>query len=238
MSREQRVREAVDRFVTRVRQDTDTRLEELATELLQVVQGDMRTNRVDLERAAIEVARAVAKGGAQARHALMDRVVNAIRHLDDATSLRGVLDALAEGAASEASRVAVLIVEDQTLRSYRSHGFGPGLAPVDMPVDASPLMASAVALRQTTTVLAAGERPDPRLPAFMRVATGQLGLILPLVLGRQVVAVVYAEGADRQPKETGSPVWTEQVEVLVRHAAARLENVTSQRTVEVLTNPS
>jgi hypothetical protein len=238
MSREQRVREAVDQFVARVRLDTDARLEELATELLQVIQGDARTSRVDVERAAIEVARAVARGGGQARHQLMDRVVNAIRKLDDAATLRGVLEALAEGAASEASRVAVLMLDADTLRPYRHHGYGPGLAPVDMKADASPLLASAIALRQTTPVLAAGDRPDARMPAFMRVVTGQLGLILPLVLGQQVVALVYAEGAAKQAKESGDPVWTEQVEVLVRHAAARLENVTSQRTVEVLTNPS
>jgi hypothetical protein len=238
MSREQRVREAVDRFVSRVRQDTDTRLEELASELLQVVQGDMRTSRVDVERAAVEVARAVAKGGAHARHVLMDRVVSAIRRLDDATSLRGVLDALAEGAASEASRVAVLLLDGDTVRSYRHYGFGPGVAPVDHPQGASPLLSSAIALRQTTTVKAEGDRPEPDRPAFMRVVPGQVGLILPLVLGQQVVALVYAEGADKQARESGEPVWTEQVEVLVRHAAARLENVTSQRTVEVLTNPS
>jgi hypothetical protein len=238
MSREQRVREAVDRFVARVRQDTDARLEELASELLQVVQGDMRANRVDVERAAIEVARAVAKGGGQARHLLMDRVVNAIRKLDDATSLRGVLEALAEGAASEASRVAVLVLEAGILRPYRHHGFGPGLAPVELPADATPILAHAIALRQTTAVPAAGERVEAATPVFMRVVAGQLGLILPLVLGQQVVALVYAEGAARQARESGDPVWTEQVEVLVRHAAARLENVTSQRTVEVLTNPS
>ncbi len=238
MSREQRVREAVDRFVARVRQDTDTRLEELATELLQVIQADSRSSRVDVERAAIEVARAVARGGGQARHQLMDRVVNAIRKLDDAVTLRGVLEALAEGAASEASRVAVLVLDAGILRPYRHHGYGPGLAPVEMAVEATPLLRSAIALRQTTPVPAAGDRPDARMPAFMRVVTGQLGLILPLVLGQQVVALVYAEGAAKQAKEAGDPVWTEQVEVLVRHAAARLENVTSQRTVEVLTNPT
>jgi hypothetical protein len=238
MGREQRIREAMDRFMARVRQDTDTRLEEFAAELLQVARGDMRTSRVDIERAAVEVARAVAKGGTHARHELMGRVVNAVRRLDDATSLRGVLDALAEGAASEASRLAVLLLEGDTLRSYRHNGFGPGSTPVDLAADAAPILASAIALRQPTTVPPVGERPPAHLPAFMRVGPGQVGLVLPLVLGQQVVALVYAEGPDRQAHETGEPVWTEQVEVLVRHAAARLENVTSQRTVEVLTNPS
>lgn len=235
MSREQHVREAVDRFVSRLRQATDTHLESLAAELLQLVQGDMRTSRADLDRAAVEVARAVAKGGAHARHDLISRVADAVRRLDDATSLRGVLDALADGASAEASRVVVMLVDGDTLRSYRQYGFAPGVASAQLPVSASPLLGAAVRLRQVTPVPAA-ERPDPTVPAFMRVASGQVGLILPVAVQREVVALVYADGADRDSNQAAAPVWTEQVEVLVRHAAARLENVTSQRTVEALTS--
>jgi len=57
------------------------------------------------------------------------------------------------------------------------------------------------------------------------------------VIGQQVVALLYAEGAGRNTGEAVEPVWTEQVEVLARHAVSRLESVTSQRTVEVLSNP-
>jgi hypothetical protein len=238
MAREQQVRDAVDRFLARLRQETDLRLQELAADLLQIVQGDMRTSRVDVERAAVEVARAVAKGGTQARHDLITRIVSAVRRLDESTTLRGVLDALAEGASAGASRVAVLIVDGDNLRSYRHYGFAAGQGPVDIAANASPMLAATIAMRQTTTIPAQGSRPDPLVPAFMRVQGGQLGLLIPLMLGKQVVALVYVEGPDRQATEPGEPVWTEQVEVLVRHAAARLENVTSQRTVEVLTNPS
>ncbi len=235
MSREQHVREAVDRFISRLRQATDTHLEALAAELLQLIQGDMRTSRADLDRAAIEVARAVAKGGSHARHDLMSRVADAVRRLDDATSLRGVLDALADGASAEASRVVVMLVDGDTLRNYRQYGFAPGVASPQLPVNASPLLAAAVRLRQVTPVPAV-ERPDPTVPAFIRVPAGQVGLILPVAVQREVVALVYADGADRDTNQTAAPVWTEQVEVLVRHAAARLENVTSQRTVEALTS--
>src|SRR6185295_5968000 len=103
MSREQQVRDAIDRFIAQLRQDMDAHLEELSSELLQIVRGDMRTSRTDLERAAIEVARAVAKGGTHARHDLISRVVIAVRRLDDAVTLGGVLDALVDGAAAEAS---------------------------------------------------------------------------------------------------------------------------------------
>jgi len=235
MSREQRVREAVDRFIARQRQATDAHLEALSAELLQLVQGDMRTSRADLDRAAVEVARAVAKGGAHARHDLISRVADAVRRLDDATSLRGVLEALADGASAEASRVAVLIVDGTTLRSYRQHGFAPGVASAEMPLSGSPLLTAAVTLRQVTPV-PSSDRPDPTMPAFMRIAPGQTGLILPVVLQGEAVALVYADGADRETAQAGAPVWIDQVEVLVRHASSRLENITSQRTAEALTS--
>jgi hypothetical protein len=240
MSREHEVRDAVDRFLARLRTHTDLQLEGLASELLQIIQGDMRTGRSDLDRAAIEIARAVAKGGAHARHDLISRVVTALRCLDDATTLRGVLDALAEGASAEASRVAVLVLDpDQNLlRSYRHSGFAPGAGPVDIPAGASSVLSSAIALRQITSVDSTVDRPDPSLPLFMRAPDGHVGLLFPLIVVKQVAALVYAEGEERPADQPGAPVWSEQVEVLVRHASARLESVTSQRTVEVLTGSS
>jgi hypothetical protein len=49
------------------------------------------------------------------------------------------------------------------------------------------------------------------------------------------VAVLYAEGAERRSEQDEAGVWAEEVELLVRHAASRLENVTSERTVAALT---
>jgi hypothetical protein len=156
-----------------------------------------------------------------------------VRRLDDATTLTGILDALVEGAAGEASRVAVLVVDGDTLRTYRHHGFPPGMAPHDLPLDASSAILSAVRLRQTVSIRAT-DNADPLGPAFMHVAAGHAALVLPVVVEHAVVAIVYAEGPDRSSAEPGAPVWSDEVEVLIRHASARLEMVTSQRTVEVL----
>jgi hypothetical protein len=80
------------------------------------------------------------------------------------------------------------------------------------------------------------DREAAAVPAFMRVAAADLGLVTPVVVGQAVVALVYAEGPASAAHEPGAPVWSEQVEVLVRHASSRLESLTSQRTVEVLTH--
>lgn len=238
MPSEQQIRGAVDRFLAQARQDIDNRLEALAAELLQFARDEQANGIVPVERAAVEVARAVGRGGAHARHDLISRVIAAVRRLDEATTLRGVLDALAEGAAAETARSAVLLVDGEWLRSYRHHGYDRAAAPEDIRVDVSPLLASVLETKRPATLEAPTPRTERTRAAFLRVLPGRVGLAMPLVLAQQVVAVVYAEGTARQPHEPGESVWTEQVEVLVRHAAARLENVTSLRTVEVLSNPS
>jgi hypothetical protein len=232
---ELRIREAIDRFVSRARQDLEGHLEKLAADLLQAASRPGPDGQPDPQRAAVEIARAVSHGGGQARHDLISRLADAIRGLDDSRTLRATLEVLAYGAAAEATRVAVLIVDDATLRCWGHHGFAAGRSPVDVPTDVSGVLSASLKLQQASMIPPAGERPDPTLPAFMRVPSGHIGMLLPLVVGGQVVALVYADGPDR-PADQGGAVWIEQVEVLVRHAASRLENLTSRRAVEVLTS--
>jgi hypothetical protein len=232
---ELRIREAVDRFVSKARQDVETHLEALAAELLQAVERPGAKGGPDVERAAVEIAKAVSHGGGQARHDLITRLAEAIRRLDEAASLRSTLEALAHGSAAEANRAAVLIVDDDMLRCWAQHGFTAGRGPIDLPTDISGVISASLKLQQISMISPAGPRPDPTLPAFMRVPDGHVGLLMPLVVGGVVVALVYADGPDRTGDQPGGNVWTEQVEVLVRHAASRLENLTSRRAVEVLT---
>jgi hypothetical protein len=194
----------------------DARFSALASELVRALQVEAEVDR------------------SRARHDLISRVLAAVRRLDEAVTLRGILDALVDGASEEASRVAVLLVDDSTLRGYRSYGFSPGAVPTDLALDASAAMFSAVSLRETV-VVDPGVETDDRVPSFLHTAPGQMGLVLPLVVEQAVVAVVYAEGPGPRTGDRTAPVWSEQVEVLVRHGSARLESVTSRRTVEVLT---
>ena len=72
--------------------------EALAAELLQVAQGDMRTSRVDVERAAVEVARAVATGGPRAPRPDFARRSPPFGGSMTHDARAGMLDALADGA--------------------------------------------------------------------------------------------------------------------------------------------
>jgi hypothetical protein len=227
-----RVKEAVDRFVARVRHNIDVHLETLAQDLVRVLEdegGKVAIDRLsDLAKSASTV---------QAQEGKLDvlaKLVGAMRLQDEATSLRGIMDALARGASGEATRVAVLLVNGDTLRSFSEFGYAGGARPADVPLDSFPALARGVADRQRLS-LVPGRMPE--VPAFMRAMSGNTGIVVPIVVAGAVVAVVYAEGPERQSGATSqvSP-WTEHVEVLVRHASSRLENVTSRRTVEVLTS--
>jgi hypothetical protein len=101
-----------------------------------------------------------------------------------------------------------------------------------MPVGPDGVLAAAVTLRQTSFVPAMLEAREPTAPAFMRVPAGHSGLVTPIALDGEVVALLYGDDADRPPAKDGTPIWTEQLELLVRHASSRLEYVTSERTVE------
>jgi putative methionine-R-sulfoxide reductase with GAF domain len=70
----------------------------------------------------------------------------------------------------------------------------------------------------------------------MRAMSGSSGIVVPVIVAGHVVAVLYAEGPERDSDRSAASLWMEHVEVLVRHASSRLENLTSRRTVEVLTS--
>jgi hypothetical protein len=215
MLSDERVREVIGGFLKRAHQDIDAQAPRLAADVAAV----LRTER---------------QSWSQEHTAAFTRLLAAIRELDQAASLSDILKALAKGAMTEASRVAMMLVDQSELRIWGHFGFGTGPGPVDLVADERSLLDRAVAMGVCVTVpsLASGEE---RRPAFMRMPPGHIGLIAPLLVGGNVVVLLYADGLERQPDLAHAPVWAEQVEVLVRHAALRLENVTSLRAVEVLT---
>jgi hypothetical protein len=103
-----------------------------------------------------------------------------------------------------------------------------------VPVGQAGVLAAAVALRQTSFVPPMLDSRETTTPAFMRVPVGHTGLVTPIVVAGEVVGVLYADDVDRLSTQEDAPVWTEELELLVRHASVRLENVTTERTVEVL----
>jgi hypothetical protein len=256
MASDTRIPDALDEFLTRLRADLDAHGAALtATVLEHSQQGEeawrgrideaearFADERLALEQqladervenqAAMSALRAAAR---DARVETFTRLLRAVRRLDEAASLSAILEALAKGAVAEAARVTVLVVEPEGFRVWGHFGFAEGEEPSDAAVGRVPALSAAVTTRQTSILSADDGEAAAGLPAFMRPPAGQTGLIAPLAVGGDVVAVLYAEGAERPSEQEEAAVWAEEVELLVRHAAARLENVTSERTVAALT---
>jgi hypothetical protein len=256
MASDTRIPDALDEFLTRLRADLDAHGAALTATVLEHSQLGEETwrakveeaearfadERRDLERRLaderVEHQASMAELKTAARDARVDtftRLLRAVRRLDDATSLTAILEALAKGAVAEAARVAVLVVEPESFRVWGHFGFADGQEPSDVAVGRVAALSTAVMTQQTSILSAGDGEAAADLPAFMRPPAGQAGLIAPLAVAREVVAVLYAEGAERRSEHEEAAVWAEEVELLVRHAAARLENVTSERTVAALT---
>ena len=228
------VKEAVERFVARVRHNIDVHLETLAQDLVRALEDE--GGRVAVDRLSDLAKTASNLHVAESQVDVLAKLVGALRLQDDATSLRGIMEALARGASSEAARVAVLLVDGDTLRGFTDFGYVGTARPADVPLDTFPALARTVAEKQRLILAPGAGGRIPEVPGFMRASTGNSGIVVPIVVVGSVVALVYAEGPERLPESTSGSLWTEHVEVLVRHASSRLENVTSRRTVEVLTS--
>ena len=228
-------RNEADRSVSDARVDAErafrARIDSLRAEHVRELDS-----RLSSERAELEAAMAAVKAEMREDHVdTFSRLLTAVRRLDDVTSLSGILDTLARGTSLEASRVAVFVVDGETLRSWGHYGFGPAHAPTDLPLSTGGPLAAAINHKQISFISPTIDGHGPETPAFMHVPNGHIGMLLPVVVGGEVVVVLYANGVERRPDHDAAVTWTEQIELLVRHAALRLENVTSIRTVEVLT---
>jgi hypothetical protein len=239
MSPEERIREAIEAFVARARQDLDTQGQSLAAEVGAAVRENRTQAQAELERAIgaergrREAELDAAKQKSKRDHAVaLGRLLATIRELDSAISLRGTLEALAAGARTEAPRTALLLVDGKMLRVFGASGYPAGQGPTEVSVEVDSLLVRAVEGRAPVEV--PSESTSVSRPLFLRPGAGQSGRLMPLAVGGNVVAVLYSEGPESH-SDGQAEVWIEAIEILVRHAALRLENVTSMRTVEALT---
>jgi hypothetical protein len=152
----------------------------------------------------------------------------AVTGMDDATTLSEVLDALSDGLKAQAPRSAVLVFQDDRARIWRRSGFPqetPGIgAELHLP-DHADLMAI---LDSAAPAIVEGSDEQGAVLGLAPLPVGQQGLAVPVAIGGQAAALVYADGAS-----TGEPAlapgWTDAVEVLARHAARCLETLTAMR---------
>jgi F0F1-type ATP synthase membrane subunit b/b' len=218
-----------------LRTEMDTARRAAEAEAEEVVINQLATAQARSERRANEAAERTRTDAHQAELAHAARLVDAVRTLDDARALGEVLDALAECAGREVERAAVLVVKGERLRGWRLTGF-PDAGPaknIEMDLDAAGIPGAVVrtGVSVSRPTVAPGHEHgtrQPALPPFAQTAGARHGIALPIVVGGQVVAVLYAD-APRTDTPSSSSRWPAVLEILARHAGRALEAMTVQQ---------
>jgi hypothetical protein len=247
-SSDQRIQALVSSVADRVRDDLQREITGLVQRLEEVTADERedaaRTARAQAESAAsnaIAAERAaaaehlttsVAQSRADERQADLaraERLLDAVRSLDAATSLSDALDRLTTAVRDESGRAAVLVVRGDIMKVFSHAGFAPGVVDAQTPeltTASAGLLGDAVresSARSTAAAAGGGHVPSPFTPA----SADRVGLAVPILVDEQVVAVLYADDDGVQGREFPS-AWPERVELLARHAGRCLEALTAR----------
>jgi len=158
-----------------------------------------------------------------ARLAAVERLLASVRRIDAAATLRETLEVLVQSASLETPRVAVLLIEGDTVRAFSHRGF------TDVP-DSGPIAAGGVveACVEHGQPAFTGDAAGLKAPGFASLAEDRAGFAAPLRVGSRTVAVLYADDASEGERDAPA-AWPEALELLARHASIHLENLTAVR---------
>jgi hypothetical protein len=225
------------------RRELETQIQDVqgrSKEEIERARAELAAARVEAEKMIGEAVDRTRTDAHQAGLAQAALLVEGVRTLDDARSLVETLDALAESAAAQVERAAVLVVKPDgatggTLRGWRLSGFGDDTLAkgIELDLDAAGL-AGAVVRTGVSVSRPAVEPGDeqgtrqPALPPFAQDVGGRHAMALPLIVGGRVVAVLYGD-APRSETPSAAALWPAALEVLARHASRALEVTTVQR---------
>lgn len=215
--------EAVTREKDSAIRETESavREKETASRLVDALRQEKETAERDRElvsrQAAAETQRRAAER--EATIAGLDRLASAFRRIDASSALAEILGVLADAAGAETARVALFVTAPGApggaphFKPWRLHGFPTPPSGFDLG------LTSVKDLARTGL-------------AFAPLNQSRAGVAIPIDVGGQTVAVVYADDGDA---EHAAPAgWPEAIELVARHAASRIETVTAVRTAQML----
>jgi hypothetical protein len=159
------------------------------------------------------------------------RLGDAVRTIDEADGLSEVLERLVQCAANEVDRTAMLIVKGNRLTGWRLAGFspdGPAAKSIDLGLEEAG-MAGVVVESGTACSRPADATDGPSIPPFAADRGERLAMALPVLVGGEVVAVLYADAQENRGIASSDARWPAILEVLIRHAGRVLEAMTVQQ---------
>jgi hypothetical protein len=181
------------------------------------------------------LAEAVERGESGIRQELerTARPGDAIRSIDEAAGLSDVLERLVQCAADEVDRAAMLIVKGRRLTGWRLAGFPPDAPPaksIDLGLEEAGL-AGLVVESGVACSRSVDATDGPLLPPFAAARGERDAMVLPVLVGGEVVAVLYTDVQENRGILSSEARWPAILEVLVRHASRVLEAMTVQQAV-------
>jgi hypothetical protein len=160
-----------------------------------------------------------------------ERLLGAVRSLDNAPTLTDVLDCLVPGARDEAGRAALLVVKGSTLRGWSHAGFHESMLPaveISVPASDPGLLGTALRTKDRTTSTDLPRETGSAAAPFTLSSDDRVGIAVPILVDGEPVGILYADD-DGDAERAVPSAWPECVEVLVRHAGRCLESLTARR---------
>ena len=187
-----------------------------------------KARAAELQAARAKADQALQEGLTEILEKALQRLLASAGALDEATSLGQVLDTLADRAAGEAPRVAVLVVQGTRVCGWRFIGF-PNIrdaSSVELAVDESGLIGRAIREGRACSGPVGAGTPAGSLPLFAASPEHRATQAVPVRVGGRVMAVVYADEA-AQSSERLPTNWESAIQILARHAGHCLEVLTA-----------
>jgi len=227
-----------DADAARVQADTAHAEAETARAEAHAARAEADRARAEAEQAAVagaeaDMARAEADQARAGRAPVTGQLAEGIRALGGARSLSEALDTLVRCAGEEAARAGVLLVRGNRFHGWR--GFEAAFASgesLDLALGDAGVVAQAV---QTAAMASSASSDSYGAPAFAQLKPHQACVAIPIVIGGQPVAVMYADaGLETANREPGTLNF-EPLEILTRFASQRLEALTAIKAARSLT---
>ena len=212
-------RVSLRRVEATLEEERQARASEIAAPVLSVVPEPEPVNLIDVN--ALE---------SQSEVGMVDRLFGAMRAMDAAKSLTEILTVLVQAAATEASRAAVFIGHGDHLQGHKAIGFTTEVGAHRVAATGAGLLAQAVERREAVM---SSREPGLEPPAFAGQPAGQASLALPIAIGGEPVAVLYADDGG-STNQIAPASWPEAVQILGSHAASCLAHLTATRTAQAM----
>lgn len=161
--------------------------------------------------------------------AILERLADAMGRIDEARSLTDILTTLVEAAGAEAPRAALFIANGNRMQGFLARGFSSDIRLVQ--IEGDRLFDEAI---ERCATVATGEDDDISAPTFASLPNDRAALAVPVLIGGEAVAMLYADDGTLEDASEAPASWPEAVEILTSHAAVSLAHLTATRTAEAM----